>query len=187
MPPLLKKLRDRGLRDNTLIIFTSENGFLLGRHGLWGKGHASNPINLYDEALQIPMIWNWRGRVPIEATRPDVISSYDLLPSICEAVGAKIPDRNLCGRSYLTIATGGRLPRKEAWKDLVFGKLRNTAMVRDNRFKLILRNDGKGPNELYAVRTDPAETINEYDNPRFITVRDSLAKQLAAWQKKYSK
>jgi choline-sulfatase len=187
IPPLLKKLDERGLRDNTLIIFTSENGFLLGRHGLWGKGHASNPINMFDEAVQLPMIWNWRGRTPVEAARSEVISSYDLLPSVCEAAGVAAPARNLCGRSYLTIATGGTMPKKQPWRNLVFAELRNTAMARDNRFKLVLRNNGKGPNELYSLRTDPGETSNEYDNPQFVTVRDRLAKQLADWQRKYSK
>jgi hypothetical protein len=59
-------------------------------------------------------------------------------------------------------------------------------MARDNRFKLVLRNEGKGPNELFDIRSDPREKANQYDNPQFITVRDRLAKELAAWRKQYS-
>jgi hypothetical protein len=59
-------------------------------------------------------------------------------------------------------------------------------MARDNRFKLVLRNDGKGPNELFNLRADPREQTNQYDNPQFITVRDRLSRELAAWRKQYS-
>ena len=49
-------------------------------------------------------------------------------------------------------------------------------MARDNGYKLVLRNDGKGPNELFDVVGDPREKVNQYENPQFITVRDRLAK-----------
>lgn len=184
---LTRKLDQRGLRDNTLIVFTSDTGYLLGRHGLWSDGHASAPINMYDEVVGVPMIWNWRGRVPVQASRPELVSSYDLFPALCDAVGVSVPaGRNLCGRSYLPIVTGGAMPKKQPWSSTVFGHFRDTEMVRDNRFKLIVRNGGKGPNELYAFRVDTREKTNQYDNPQFITVRDGLARQLDAWRKRYS-
>jgi hypothetical protein len=58
-------------------------------------------------------------------------------------------------------------------------------MARDLRYKLVVRNDGEGPNELYDLRVDPRENANQYSNPQFITVRDRLAKELEAWRKKY--
>jgi arylsulfatase A-like enzyme len=183
---LLDRLQQRGLRDNTLVIFTSDTGSLWARHGLWGADHASEPANLFDDALRVPMIWNWPGRVPIEGARSEVVSSYDFIPTVCEAVGAPAPAKNLCGRSFLTIVTGGIPAKKEAWRNLVFGRLRNMGMARDNRYKLVLRNEGKGPNELYDVRVDSREKTNQYDNPQFLTVRDRLAGELAAWTRKYS-
>jgi arylsulfatase A-like enzyme len=141
---------------------------------------------MYDDALQVPMICNWPGRTPVEGTRAEVVSSYDFLPTICEAAGVAVPPKNLCGRSYLTIATGGIPSKKQPWRNLVFGHFRNAGMARDNRYKLVVRNGGKGPNELYDIRTDPRERTNQYDNPRFLTVRDALAKELAAWEQKYS-
>jgi arylsulfatase A-like enzyme len=141
---------------------------------------------MYDDALQVPMIWNWPGRTPVEGSRAEVVSSYDFLPTICEAAGVPVPTRNLCGRSYLTIATGGIPSKKQPWRNLIFGHFRNAGMARDNRYKIVVRNGGKGPNELYDLRADPREKTNHYDNPRFLTVRDSLAKELAAWEQRYS-
>jgi arylsulfatase A-like enzyme len=187
IPPLLARLDQRGLRDNTLIIFTGDNGFLLGRHGLWSKGLASDPINMYEEVVQTPMIWNWRGKTPVEAARPELVSFYDLLPTLCEATGAPLPQgRNLCGRSYLALATNKPLPKKEPWRNLVFGEFRNTCMVRDTRYKLVSRNEGQGPNELFDLRADPREKTNHYGNPQFTSVREALTRALEGWRKKYS-
>jgi hypothetical protein len=94
-------------------------------------------------------------------------------------------DRNLCGRSYVTPVKNQPLPRKEPWRNVVFGALQNTEMIRDPRFKLLLRNNGAGPNELYDLRADPLERVNQYDSPSFVTVRNSLAGDLRAWRQKY--
>ena len=187
IPALIAKLQQRGLYENTLIIFTGDNGYLLGRHGLWSKGLASNPINMYEEVMQVPMIWTWLGHVPPENVRPDLVSFYDLLPTLCEVAGAPLPaGRNLCGRSYLLLAQNKRLPKKQPWRQILFGQFRNTEMARDTRYKVILRNEGKGPNELYDLVADPREKTNHYDNPQYVNVRDRLSAQLAAWRKKYA-
>jgi arylsulfatase A-like enzyme len=178
IPLLLSKLQDRGLRDNTLIVFCSANGSLLGRHGLWGDGAASDPPNMYEEVVRVPMIWNWPGRVPVESVRNELVSSYDVMPSLCEAAGATAP-AGLTGRSYAVLAFGKRLPKKQPWRNVVTGQLGNTQMVRDSRYKLVLRNQGKGPNELYDLAVDPRERVNRYDNPGFISIREQLMHQLA--------
>ena len=186
IPLLLAKLDERGLRDNTLVVFTGDNGYLLGRHGLWSKGLASDPINMYEEVIQVPMIWQWPGRTPVETARIEMVSFYDFLPTICELAGATVPSKNLCGRSYLPLATGRTLPKKEPWRNVVFGHFRNTEMVRDTRFKLILRNAGKGPNEMFDLRNDPRERVNQYANPEFLTARERLSAELQAWRSRYN-
>ena len=102
-------------------MFTSSNGSLLGRHGLWGDGDASNPINMYEEVVQVPMIWNWAGRIPVESVRNELVSFYDFLPAVCEVTGAA-PPPNLRGRSYATLALGKRLPKKQPWRNIVYGR-----------------------------------------------------------------
>jgi arylsulfatase A-like enzyme len=183
IPVLLNKLKQRGLTDNTLVVFTSDNGYLLGRHGLWSKGLASDPINMYEEVMQVPLIMHWPGKIPVEATRPELFSFYDFLPTICEAAQAKAP-ANLPGRSYLSLAMGKPSDRKNPWPNYVFGHFRNTEMARDSRYKLVRRNEGKGPNELFDLRADPAEKQNQYENDEFLTVRERLASELTAWNRR---
>jgi hypothetical protein len=78
------------------------------------------------------------------------------------------------------------LPKHRVWQDLVFGELRDAEMVRDNRFKLVLRNDGQGENELYDLRADPGERANQFDNQQFVEVRTQLTAALHAWHEKYA-
>lgn len=187
IPLLMKKLSEKGLRDNTLVIFTGDNGFLLGRHGLWSKGLASDPINMYEEVMRVPMIWNWPGKVPVEGSTPELTSFYDFVPTVCDAVGVAAPaDRGLCGRSYLKLAKGEPFAKKETWRSTVFGHFRNTEMARDQRFKVVVRNNGEGPNEFFDLKLDPTERRNQYENPQYVTVRDRLLKDLGAWRQQTS-
>jgi arylsulfatase A-like enzyme len=185
---LMKKLTAKGLRENTIVIFTGDNGFLLGRHGLWSKGLASDPINMYEEVMRVPMIWSWLGKTPVEASCPELVSFYDLLPTLCDATGVQPPaGRNLPGRSYLRYVKQEPIGKKDPkWRTTVFGHFRNTEMARDQRFKLVLRNGGEGPNELFDLRTDPTERKNLFENQGFVSVRDRLTKELAAWRAQHA-
>ena len=182
---LRKHLLQKGFIDDTVVVFTSDNGHLMGRHGLWGDGLASDPINMYEEVVKVPLIWAWAGKTPIESARPEMVSSTGFLPTVCEMAGIDVSGgRGLSDESYLSILTNSPLPKGEVWEDLVFGHFRNTEMARDNRFKLVLRNDGEGPNELYDLRADPRETTNQFENQQFITVRQRLTAVLASWRER---
>ena len=183
---VLAKLSQRRLVDNTLVIFTSTCGMLLGRHGLWDSGQASDPVNMYEEVVSTPMIWSWPGHLPTQANRPEMVSTYDFVPTICDLLGAQPAGRNLCGRSYLLLATGKPLPKKQPWRTTVFSHYQNTEMARVERYKLVMRDQGQGPGELYDLVADPGERTNQYDNPQFMTTRSPLADHLAAWKQKYS-
>lgn len=188
IPALLNKLKEKGLYDNTVVLFVGDNGFLLGRHGLWSKGLASDPPNMYEESVQVPMLMSWPGRIPVESARPELVSFYDVLPTFCELTGAALPaSRNLCGSSLLPLVMRKPGSKPPAWRGTVFAHLRNTDMVRDNRFKLVVRNDGKGPNELFDLRADAREKVNQYSNTQFLTVRDRLQKELSDWKQRYSR
>jgi arylsulfatase A-like enzyme len=118
--------------------------------------------------------------------RPELVSFYDVVPTLCDVTGAPVPSRNLCGRSYLPLATNRPLPKKEPWRNLVFGEFRNTEMAREKRYKLVLRDEGKGPSELFDLATDAREKTNQYENPEFLTIRQRLVSELAGWRRKYS-
>jgi arylsulfatase A-like enzyme len=183
---LLARLSAKRLADGTIVILTATCGALLGRHGLWDGARASDPPNLYEEVVNTPMIWRWLGRVPAQASRPELVYSCDLLPTICDITQAELPNRNLCGRSYLLPATGKPLPKKEPWRTTVFAQAGVVEMSHEDRYKLVVRNGGRGPNELFDLVTDPHEKINQYDNEGFVTVRTTLAGELAKWRAKYS-
>jgi len=186
LPVLFRKLHEKKLWENTLVIFTADNGYLLGRHGLWSDGLASDPSNMYEEVVQVPFIWSWPGRSPIDTMRPEMMASYDVVPTLCDAVGIENPARNLCGRSFLPLVTGKTFPKKEPWKNLVFGHLRNTEMVRDTRYKLVLRDEGKSASELFDLQTDPGERVNQYENLSYVQTRQRLEQELANWRKTYA-
>ena len=181
VPTLLAKLQQRGVWDNTLIVFTSNGGDLLGRHGLWGDATASDPVNLYEEVVWTPLIWTWPSRFPPQTVRNEVVNSYDLMPALCELAGVA-PPAGSHGPSYLPFVYGRRLGKKQTWPDVALGRIRDAEMARDDRYKLILRNQGKGSNELYDETADPKEQTNQVDNPKFVTMRERLTGQLTAWR-----
>jgi arylsulfatase A-like enzyme len=176
---LINRLQQRGLRDDTLVVFTSAAGQLLGRHGLWGDGLGSTPVNMFDEVMLVPMLWSWHGKTAPELVRAEVISARDLASSLYEATGAAKPS-NLAGNSYFRLAANIPLKKKETWPATVFARYQNVGMARDSRYKLVIRDKGEGLNELYDVRVDTREKINQYENPGFITVRDRLRRALDA-------
>ena len=183
---IVSKLMQRKLLDRCLVLFTSTAGDPLSHHGLWGAVAGSDRVSMYEESLATPMIWMWPGHVPAQASRPELVSAYDLVPTLCETLSIDVPARNLCGRSYMLPATGKPLPKKRPWRTTVFAHYRNTGMARIQRHKLVLRDDGKGPGELYALIADPAENINQYDNPQFVTIRNSLTTEWNGWKQRYS-
>ncbi|MGD0500824.1 MAG: sulfatase-like hydrolase/transferase [Bryobacteraceae bacterium] len=183
---IVAKLTERKLLDDTLIVFTSPCGSLYGHHGLWDSGEASDPVNMYQESVATPMIWSWPVRLAPQTTRPESVSACDFVPAICEFASAPPPKGGLCGRSYVPLLTNTPLPKKQPWRNVVYSHLESTDMVRDSRFKLVLRDGGKGPNEIYDLQTDPHERTNGYDDGGFTTIRNDLTAQLAAWKKSCS-
>ena len=183
---MLAKVRARGLSNRTLVVFTSCTGALWGRHGLWDSANASDPPNMYDDAVATPMIWSWPGHIPAIAHRPELVSAYDFVPSICDLLGVEAPPRNLCGRSYVPMVEMKELPKKSPWRMAACAHMGVADMSREARYKLIARNGGKGPNELYDLVTDPGEKENQFENQQFLTIHKELADILDKWKRDYS-
>ena len=184
---LQKAVIQKGIFENTVVVFTSVTGQFLGRRGLWGSGYASAPPNLFEESVHTPLLVSWPGHIPTGTSRPELVGAADLVPTVAEIVGAPPPaGRNLSGRSFLTVASGKPLPKRQPWKDLVFGELRGVEMARDNRFKLLLRPEEQGADELYDLRKDPNERVNQYENQEYADVRTRLEAELRTWHEKYS-
>jgi arylsulfatase A-like enzyme len=150
---------------------------------LWGDGRASDPPNMFDEVVGVPMIWQWGRRVPPESVRPEVVRSFDVLPTVCALAGANPPAGPAPGRSYAPAVLNERFPKKNPWVDLAFGEFGKIRMVRDKTYKLVLREGG--PNELYDVEHDPREQVNQYANDQFLVVRNGLTQDLNGWSKQF--
>jgi arylsulfatase A-like enzyme len=178
---LLAKIQQRGVGDNTLIVFTSNGGYLLGHHGLWGDATASDPVNMYEEVVRTPLIWTCPSRFPPQTVRNEVVNSYELLPALCELAGVTPPAGSHVP-SYVPFVYSRRLGKKQTWPDIALGRIRDAEMARDDRYKLILRNQGKGVNELYDETADPKEQTNQVDEAKFANTRQRLTGQLTAWR-----
>jgi hypothetical protein len=108
------------------------------------------------------------------------------VPTVCDLLSLELPKRNLCGRSYALLATAKPLPKKWKWRLALFAHQGNTDMAREDRYKMVSRNEGKGPNELYDLVVDPTERANQADNPQFTTIHTELTGELDKWKKQYS-
>jgi arylsulfatase A-like enzyme len=133
-----------------------------------------------------PIFWSWPGHIPAVAHRPELVSAYDFVPTVCDLLSLELPQRNLCGRSYAALATVKPLLKKSPWRRYVCAHLENTGMAREDRYKLVSRDAGKGPNELYDLVIDPGERQNQAENPQFLTIHNELADILDKWTKQYS-
>ncbi|HUV07426.1 MAG TPA: sulfatase-like hydrolase/transferase, partial [Spirochaetia bacterium] len=104
---ILNKLEELGLRKNTLVIFTSDNGFSCGHHGFWGKGNSTFPVNMYENSIKVAMIMSHPSRIPPAKVARAMVSQYDFMPTLLEYLGIpQADDPTLPGRSFLPVLLG---------------------------------------------------------------------------------
>ncbi len=168
---LLMALDETGLRENTLVIFTSDHGEMAGARGLFGKGL------MYEEALHVPLIirapGQWSGlRTDFTAT------TVDLLPTILDYAGCA-PQENAAGISLRPYIEG-----KTSAKDRVaISEYRNFCATTRN-WKLFTRGRSLEPAALYNIADDPYEMINLIDDPACADLRLLLGRELARWHQR---
>ncbi len=103
---VLRKLDEMGVRENTTVIFTADQGYNAGHHGVWGKGNGTVPFNMYEESLRVPLIWNHPGRIAAGRTPAPMVSSYDFFPTILDYLGVKAPrDARRVGRELRGVSS----------------------------------------------------------------------------------
>lgn len=158
---LVERLEQLGLRENTLIVFTADQGHNCGHHGIWGKGNSTVPFNLYDTSLQVPLIWNHPGSIAGERIVTPLVSAYDLMPTLLDYLGVPPPeDRHRAGRSYKGFLKG----RPPAWTNEVYFEYQYVRGVRTPNLKYIERT-AEWPSELFDLETDPEEKANVLAEP----------------------
>ncbi len=182
---IVERLERHRLRERTLVIFTSDNGFNCGQHGVWGKGNGTEPRNMYEESILTPLIFNQPGRVRKGAVREEMVSGYDFLPSVLECLGAPAPahQAKLPGRSYAPLLRG----KKMKWENMVFGEYEDVRMIRTGEWKYVRRLKGDAPNELWDLKNDARETRNLAADPAQAGRIAELQARLDQWFARYAR
>lgn len=181
---VLDYLEESGLAENTIVVYTSDQGFYLGEHGLYDKRF------MYEEALRTPLLVSWPGHIKPGSECKELVQNIDWAPTILEAAGVEVPS-DMDGRSLVPLFHDGRA---SGWRDAVFyryydcpavGNVRKHYGVRTDRYKLIHWMDSASeisPEidfwELYDLRNDPEEVNNVFMSPEYSSVREKLMKRL---------
>ncbi len=201
----LSYLDETGLRDDTIIVYTSDHGDFWGEYGLIRKG-----AGLAETLSRIPLIISGPGVDRYGPEHNAHVSLADLMPTLCEAAGSEIP-RGVQGHSlwpllknranttdfstaYTEHGFGGAYYDDTDELDLRQEGVLNdgcyldelnswtqsgySRMLREGRFKLIFDMEGNG--ELYDLENDPAELVNLYADEKFFQIRTRLLEQLLA-------
>ena len=180
---VVDKLKELNMLEDTVIIFTSDNGMNMGHHGIFGKGNGTFPQNMYESSVKIPMIiYNpslfKKGRV-LEG----LYSHYDIFPTLMEMLDIKYtPKINLPGKSFYKVLTA---KEPETNNDVVvFDEYGPTRMIRNKNWKYIHRYPF-GPHELYDLANDKDEKVNLVDNPEYEEKLLEMRNRLESWFNKY--
>jgi N-acetylgalactosamine-6-sulfatase len=193
---LIGELEKLGLRENTLILFSSDNGPEVMQ--ITSAGHAAagsaGPFrgrkrSLYEGGVREPFIACWPGRVPSgRVENKSILSGVDLLPTICKLTGIEIPAGHATdGEDVSDILFGASRERSKPlyweWRYTISGEpFHRSPMlaIREGDWKLLMNPDGSRI-ELYDIPHDPAELANLADRQPAIV--DRLSGQLLAWKK----
>ncbi len=182
---IVAALEDSGQIDNTIIVFMSDHGELLGDHGLLYKG-----CRFFEGLVHVPMIISWPGRVAARLQSDALVELVDIAPTLLEAAGLEVPEA-MQGKSLLPILTGTAPPGHH--KDLVICDFNDSVgyspvpdrtqatMTFDGRWKLIIYHS-HDIGELFDLETDPGEFDNRFDDPDLTELRCRLIlRHLNAW------
>jgi arylsulfatase A-like enzyme len=181
---LLDWLEAAGLRENTLVVFTSDNGMNMGHHGVYGKGNATFPLNMFEESVKVPFIVSQPGIVPQGGVCAELLSHYDFLPTILEYSGTPAPDLGaLPGGSFAPLLRGEEFRGRE--QVVICDEYGPVRMVRTKHWKYIHRY-AYGPNELYDLRNDPSEKANLAGEPACQAKVAEMRARLEEWFLRYS-
>lgn len=175
---ILAALEEQGLAENTLVVFTSDHGEMLGDHQLMLKG----PM-VFDPATRVPLLMRWPAGLPAGERRSELVQWIDLAPTVMEVAGVELP-AGYQGGSLLEVARGGDWDREWAlcqYRNSGHGYAdpAQVTMLRRGDWKLALHHGAPASGreragELYDLAGDPGELVNRWDDPDCAEVRREL-------------
>lgn len=184
---VLDTLAEQGLSDSTLVVFSSDNGFNCGHHGIWGKGNGTFPQNMYDTSVKVPAIIAQPGRITAGQVRHELLSAYDFAATLLECVGLDPePYEHGPGRSFagLLLDGDGRVPGRPR-PVVVYDEYGPVRMIRTAEWKYVHRYP-HGPHELYHLAADPGERVNLAASSAHGERIARLRRRLDAWFKEHA-
>lgn len=169
---LLDELEAQGLREETLVVYTSDHGLNCSHHGLWGKGNATRPPNMLEESIRVPLLFNWPGRVTPGQTAAHFVDHCDVHATLLDLAGLDGDSSGGPGRSLAPLfSDASALPD---WRQFQAGEYGPTRMWRTKRYKLLrqapeleasrstattMRTSPEGtPELLFDLQADPRES-----------------------------
>ncbi len=178
---MLDALERTGQRENTVVIFMSDHGEMLGDHGLVAKG-----CRFYEGLVRVPLIMSWPGHFPTGTVSNALVELTDIAPTLLEIAEQPIPAQ-MQGQSLLPILNGSTAPHQH--RDFVrceyYRALNPSArpefngtyatMLRDTRYKLVVYH-GHEIGELFDLETDPGEFKNLWNQPDYAVIQMQLLK-----------
>lgn len=174
---MIEALEESGQLENTIIIFTSDHGEMLGDHGIYMKGP-----HFYDCCVRVPLLMAWKGHFE-NRTCGAMVELIDLAPTLLEAAGME-PWPGMQGRSLMPVLTGETNFHREDVMAEYWNSMDGhvnpkpfLTMLRDERYKLICVH-GEDQGELYDLCQDPNETWNLWNQPEYEEIRYKMMKRL---------
>jgi len=183
---MIESLEETGQRENTIVIFTSDHGEMLGDHGIYLKGPY-----FYEPAVRIPLIISMPETIPNGMRSEALVELVDLAQTILDA--SEIPHHpGMQGKSLWPLLTGQADINRH--RDDVYCEYYNAqgwhenpiafaTMVRDERYKIVVAHGTDG-GELYDLEKEPAETTNLWSDPAYIEVKAKMLRKMCdrmAW------
>ncbi|MCI4669666.1 MAG: sulfatase [Bacteroidia bacterium] len=180
---LLDYLEESGLAENTIVIYTSDQGFYLGEHGWFDKRF------IYNESFKTPLLVKWPGTISPNSLNTQMVQNLDFAPTMLSMAGVGVP-ADMQGENLIPLLEGnGKGFRKAVYYHYyeypaIHMVKRHYAIVTED-YKLIHFYHDVDEWELYDRKKDPLELKNEYDNPSYQKIRKKLHKQLKKLRVKY--
>lgn len=182
---LMDELDALALRDDTLIVYTSDHGLCCGHHGIWGKGNGTMPLNMVEESIRVPLIFNHPRSIHASQRRSEYVDHLDLFQTLADFAGVASDldsEKRYAGRSFLPVLENGE--SDPSWRRIQFCEYGTTRMIRTPSYKLI-RNYPDGEILLFDLEEDPRETKDIAKDEARDTLVIELLSQMNAHFERY--
>ena len=180
---LLDYLEESGLAENTVVVYTSDQGFYLGEHGWFDKRF------MYEESFRTPLLVRYPKEIKPGTVIDALVQNLDYAPTLLDYAGIKAPE-DMQGESFRELVAG----KTKKWRDAVYytyyeypavHMVKRHYGVATDRYKLMHFYYDNDEWEMYDLQEDPMEMKNIYDDPDYAKVREDLHKKLEELRKKY--